>query len=97
MLSRKWARKTAAIEYFVHGTTLGINAMLTRSGARVAFVTTKGFRDIYVLGRTDREPMYDFKYKKPKSLVPRYLCFEVGGAAELQRPRAIAFQPRACG
>ena len=74
---KKVGAQTAAIEYFVHGTTLGINAMLTRSGARVAFVTTKGFRDIYVLGRTDREPMYDFKYKKPKSLVPRYLCFEV--------------------
>ena len=65
------------IEYFVHGTTLAINAMLTRSGAKVAFVTTLGFRDIYVLGRTDREPMYDFKFKKPKSLVPRSLCFEV--------------------
>ena len=73
----KVGARTQEIEYFVHGTTLGINAMLTRSGARVAFVTTRGFRDIYVLGRTDREPMYDFKYKKPKSLVPRSLCFEV--------------------
>ena len=73
----KVGAQTSEIEYFVHGTTLGINAMLTRSGAKVAFVTTSGFRDIYVLGRTDREPMYDFKYKKPKSLVPRSLCFEV--------------------
>ncbi len=73
----KVGAQTQQIEYFVHGTTLGINAMLTRSGAKVAFVTTRGFRDIYVLGRTDREPMYDFKYKKPKSLVPRSLCFEV--------------------
>ncbi|MCY4024542.1 MAG: hydantoinase/oxoprolinase family protein [Anaerolineaceae bacterium] len=75
----KVGAQTGEIEYFVHGTTLGINAMLTRSGAKVAFVTTRGFRDIYVLGRTDREPMYDFKYKKPKSLVPRSLCFEVTG------------------
>lgn len=74
---QKVGAQTEAIEYFVHGTTLGINAMLTRTGAKVAFVTTKGFRDIYILGRTDREPMYDFKYKKPKSLVPRYLCYEV--------------------
>ena len=66
-----------AIGFFVHGTTLGINAMLTRSGAKVAIATTKGFRDVYLLGRTDREPMYDFKYKKPESLVPRYLSFEV--------------------
>ncbi|MBK8020656.1 MAG: hydantoinase/oxoprolinase family protein [Chloroflexi bacterium] len=66
-----------AIRFFVHGTTLGINAMLTRSGAKVAIVTTMGFRDVYILGRTDRRPMYDFKYHKPESLVPRYLCFEV--------------------
>ncbi len=65
------------IGYFVHGTTLGINAMLTRSGAKVAIITTKGFRDVYLLGRTDRIPMYDFKYRKPESLVPRYLSFEI--------------------
>ena len=34
------------IDYFVHGTTLGLNALLTRTGARVAIVTTKGFGDI---------------------------------------------------
>jgi N-methylhydantoinase A len=66
-----------SFDFFVHGTTLGINALLTRSGARVAIVTTKGFRDVYELGRTDREPMYDFKYRKPASLVPRSLAFEV--------------------
>jgi len=65
------------IDFFVHGTTLGINAMLTRSGAKVAIVTTQGFRDVYILGRTDREPMYDLKYRKPESLVPRYLAFEI--------------------
>ena len=65
------------VNYFVHGTTLGINALLTRTGAKVAVVTTLGFRDVYELGRTDRDPMYDFKYRKPKSLVPRYLAFEV--------------------
>ena len=58
------------VAYFIHGTTLGINALLTRSGAEVAIVTTRGFRDVYELGRTDRDPMYDFKYRKPPSLVP---------------------------
>lgn len=65
------------VTYFIHGTTLGINALLTRSGADVAIVTTRGFRDVYELGRTDRDPMYDFKYRKPASLVPRQLVFEV--------------------
>ncbi len=65
------------VAYFIHGTTLGINALLTRSGAEVAIVTTRGFRDVYELGRTDRDPMYDFKYRKPPSLVPRQRVFEV--------------------
>jgi N-methylhydantoinase A len=65
------------LDFFVHGTTLAINALLTRTGARVAIVTTKGFRDVYEVGRTDREPMYDFKYRRPESLVPRQRVFEV--------------------
>jgi N-methylhydantoinase A len=65
------------IDYFVHGTTLGLNALLTRTGSQVAIITTKGFRDVYELGRTDRDAMYDFKYRKPESLVPRYLRLEV--------------------
>ena len=65
------------VKFFVHGTTLGINALLTRTGARVAIVTTAGFRDVYEVGRTDREPMYDFKYRRPSSLVPRRFVFEV--------------------
>lgn len=69
--------KLGEIECFVHGTTLGINSLLTRTGAKVAIVTTKGFRDVYELGRTSRDPMYDFKYRKPQTLVPRHLVFEV--------------------
>ena len=72
------------IDYFVHGTTLGINALLTRTGAKVAIVTTQGFRDVYDLARTDRVPMYDFKYRKPQSLVPRYLTFEVNERLDFQ-------------
>ncbi len=65
------------IETFIHGTTLGLNALLTRRGARTGIVTTKGFRDVYLLGRTDRIPMYDFKYRKPATLVQRQHIVEV--------------------
>ncbi len=65
------------ISYFVHGTTLALNALLTRTGAVVALVTTKGFRDVYELARTDRKVMYDFKYRKPPNLLPRRRAFEV--------------------
>ena len=73
----KAAVRPKEIAYFIHGTTLGINALLTRTGANVAIVTTRGFRDVYELGRTDRDPMYDFKYRKPPALVPRHRVFEV--------------------
>ena len=66
------------VEYFVHGTTLGLNALLTRTTSRVAIITTKGFRDIYELGRTARDPMYDLTFRKPTPLVPRRFVFEVG-------------------
>jgi N-methylhydantoinase A len=66
-----------AITYFIHGTTLGLNALLTRNGAKAGIITTQGFRDVYLLGRTDRIPMYDFKYRKPQSLVERYHTLEI--------------------
>lgn len=65
------------VEAFIHGTTLGLNALLTRRGAKTGILTTKGFRDVYLLGRTDRTPMYDFKYRKPASLVERQHILEV--------------------
>jgi N-methylhydantoinase A len=76
--------RLSAMDYFVHGTTLGLNALLTRTGARVAIVTTQGFRDVYELGRTSRDPMYDLKYRKPKTLVPRSLAFEVTERCDFQ-------------
>lgn len=74
----------ADIEMFIHGTTLGLNALLTRRGARTGIVTTKGFRDVYLLGRTDRIPMYDFKYRKPATLVERQHIVEVDERLEFE-------------
>lgn len=65
------------VAMFTHGTTLGLNALLTRTGARMAVIGTRGFRDVYLLGRTDRRVNYDFKYRKPKALLERYDTFEV--------------------
>lgn len=65
------------IKSFNHGTTLGLNSLLTRNGAKVAIVGTKGFRDVYLLGRTDRRAMYDITYRKPEALVRRRDTFEV--------------------
>jgi N-methylhydantoinase A len=66
-----------SVGMFTHGTTLGLNALLTRNGARVAVVGTEGFRDVYLLGRTDRRVNFDLTFRKPAALVERYDTFEV--------------------
>ena len=65
------------IEVFVHGTTLATNALIERKGARTAFLTTRGFRDILEMGFEKRFEQYDIFMDKPEPLVPRPLRREV--------------------
>ena len=65
------------IHELVHGSTVATNAVLERRGARVAFVTTRGFRDILALQRHNRHLVFDLAYQKPEPIVPRRDCFEV--------------------
>ncbi|GAA2902730.1 hydantoinase/oxoprolinase family protein [Microbacterium esteraromaticum] len=67
----------AVVSTFNHGSTLGLNSLLTRTGARIATIATRGFRDVYLLGRTDRRVMYDIAHRKPEALLERYDTFEV--------------------
>ncbi len=64
-------------KYFVHGTTVVINAVTERNGAKTALVTTKGYRDALAIGRANRPDLYNYFYKKPVPFVPRYLRYEV--------------------
>ena len=67
----------SAIDFFVHGTTSGLNAVLERRGAKVALITTKGFRDVYEIARGNRDELYNMKYRKVKPLITRKDVFEV--------------------
>lgn len=67
----------ARVSLVVVGTTIGINAVLTRSGARVLYLTTKGFEDIPFIQRISRKHHYDFRWRKPLSLVHRPDCVGV--------------------
>ena len=67
----------ADVDLFIHGTTIGLNTFLERSGGRVALVTTRGYRDAYLIGRGHRPEMYDLKYRKPAPLTERDSIFEV--------------------
>jgi hypothetical protein len=66
-----------ACESFVHGSTVAINTVIERSGARTALVTTRGTRDVYRVGRANRPEAYNLFFKRPVPLVPRSLTVEV--------------------
>lgn len=61
----------------VHGSTVATNAVLERAGARTAFVATRGFRDLLLLGRQARPDLYDLTPAPSPPLVPPELAFEV--------------------
>jgi N-methylhydantoinase A len=67
----------AGAHFFVHGSTVTINAVLERKGARTGLITTKGFRDVYEIGRGNRPEGYNLFFKRPVPLVPRDLRLEV--------------------
>jgi N-methylhydantoinase A len=61
----------------LHGTTVGTNTLLQRTGARVALVTTAGFEDAIEIGRQARPRLYDFFFDRVEPLVPADLRFGV--------------------
>jgi N-methylhydantoinase A len=67
----------AAVTYLGHGTTVCINAVLERKGARTGLVTSQGMRDLLELRRQIRDDLYDLQADKPEPVVPRDLRREV--------------------
>ncbi len=57
--------------YFLHGTTVGLNALLERRGAEVGLIATEGFRDVLEIRRGDRAEMYNLFWEQPPALVSR--------------------------
>lgn len=67
----------ADVSFVVVGTTIGINAVLTRRGARVVYLTTEGFEDVLHIQRINRKHHYDFHWRKPTPLAHRPDCIGV--------------------
>ncbi|RST57420.1 hydantoinase/oxoprolinase family protein [Siminovitchia terrae] len=65
------------IDQIRHGTTIATNAILERKGAEIAYITTKGFKDVPFIQRANRKSHYDLSWIKPKPLVKRRNCFEI--------------------
>lgn len=78
---REMEKKTAgfveALDEVIHGTTLVINSIIERKGAKTGLITTKGFRDVLEIGRSIRYSTYDVFAEFPKPLIPRHLRMEI--------------------
>ena len=76
-LSARHPEFVGATEHVIHGTTLVINAVIERRGARTALITTRGFRDVLEMRREIRYDIYDLAAVYPTPLVERHLRREV--------------------
>ncbi len=76
-LARQVPGCLSTLEEVIHGTTLVINAIIERKGARTGLLTTRGFRDVLELGREIRYAAYDAFAQMPEPLVPRERRLEV--------------------
>ncbi len=70
-VSKKASIKPQSISQIIHGTTLATNALIERTGAKTAFITTKGFRDVIEMRTESRFEQYDLNLKMPSPLVSR--------------------------
>jgi N-methylhydantoinase A len=75
-----------------HGTTLVINALLQRNGAKSALLATKGFRDLLEIGRGNRTQPFNLRFHREDPLIPRELRYEIeeriDGAGQIRTPLA---------
>ncbi len=85
---------TASVMRIGHGTTVATNALIQRRGARLALITTRGFKDLLEIGRQIRPHLYDLKADYPAPLVSREHCIEIaeriGPSGEVLQPLADA-------
>ncbi len=88
----------AAIDLMIHGSTVVINSIIQRQGAKTALITTKGFRDVYEIGRINRPESFNLFFRKHRPLIPRDMIFEVpervlaDGTVEQPLDEGIALQ-----
>ena len=67
----------SGLDELLHGSTIAINTVLEKRGASTALITTRGFRDVYAIGRGNRPDAFNLFFHRPRPLVPRELTFEI--------------------
>ena len=66
-----------SIDELIHGSTIAINTLIERTGAKTGLVVTNGTRDVYIIGRGNRPEAYNLLFHRHRPLVPRHLTREV--------------------
>ena len=79
LLEERHGIAPAAISYFTHGTTVGINTVIQRKGLKLALFTTAGFRDVLELARLKIPDMYSLLSKRPAPLIARDMVWGIPG------------------
>ncbi|HMK81421.1 MAG TPA: hydantoinase/oxoprolinase family protein [Xanthobacteraceae bacterium] len=76
-LKRRYGIEPQAVSYFTHGTTVGVNGLIQRQGAKLGLFVTEGFEDVLELGRLKMPDMFNLFSLRPKPLVPRDRVFAI--------------------
>lgn len=75
---KKTGQPASALSLLLHGTTLGLNAIIQRRGAKIALVITQGFRDVLEIGRARMPSSFDFHADREPPFLPRERVLEIG-------------------
>ncbi|WP_245840198.1 hydantoinase/oxoprolinase family protein [Pantoea rwandensis] len=78
-LVKRYAINPADIHYFTHGTTVGVNAVVQKKGAKLGLITNRYFEDVLALGRLKTPDMYSLHSLRPEPLVARENVFGIDG------------------
>jgi N-methylhydantoinase A len=92
--------EVATIDELIHGSTIAINTLIERKGAKTGLVVTRGTRDVYIIGRGNRPESYNLFFQRHRPLVSRRLTHEVDervlSSGEVHAPLSRASVRRAC-
>jgi N-methylhydantoinase A len=97
---RKSGIEAGVIDDLIHGSTIAINTLIERSGAKTGLIVTRGTRDVYIIGRGNRPEAYNLFFHRHRPLVPRHLTREIDermmSSGETYRPLNKASVTEAC-
>jgi len=97
---RKSGMQAAAIDELIHGSTIAINTLIERKGAKTGLIVTRGTRDVYIIGRGNRPESYNLFFHRHRPLVARHLTREIDervmSSGDVHRPLNKASVTEAC-